>query len=88
MNSATRGTLMKIGSIAIALIAEYGDCCPGAISLSGRSCRICWPAPAIQAVSGTMSPMSPIPQLAVEGHENNGMSRPARRRPVEELMIG
>jgi hypothetical protein len=30
--------------------------------------------------------MSPIPQLAVEGQETNGMSRPARRRPVEELM--
>ena len=55
---------MKIGSIAIALIAEYGDCWPGAISLSGSSCRTRRPAPASQAVSGARSPMSPMPQLA------------------------
>ena len=29
---------MKIGSIAIALIAEYGEFCPSAISLIGSSC--------------------------------------------------
>ncbi len=82
LNSGTRGTLMKIGSIAIALIAEYGDCCPGAISLSGSSCRMRCPAPASHRVTGSMSPMSPMPQLAVDGQENNGMSRPARRRPT------
>jgi hypothetical protein len=77
---------MKIGSIAIALIAEYGDCCPGAISFNGRSWRMPCPAAASQAVIGSMSAMSPIPQLDVDGHENSGMSRPARRRPFEKVM--
>ena len=55
---------MNIGSIAIALIAEYGDCWPGAISLSGSSCSTRWPAAASQPVTGATSPMSPMPQLA------------------------
>src|SRR5580692_4236631 len=79
---------MKIGSIAIALIAEYGDCWPGAISLIGSSCSTRWPAAASQAVSGARSPISPIPQLAVDGHANSGISRPARRRPPPSLMAG
>jgi len=29
---------MNTGSMAIALIAEYGDCWPGAISFSGSNC--------------------------------------------------
>ena len=34
------------------------------------------------------SPMSPMPQLAVDGHENSGTSRPARRRRRRRLMRG
>ena len=68
---------MKIGSMAIALIAEYGDCWPGAISLIGSSCSTRCPAPASHAVSGARSPISPMPQLVDEGQENSGTSRPA-----------
>ena len=35
---------MKIGSIAIALSAEYGEFCPSAISLTGSSCTKSSPA--------------------------------------------
>ena len=64
----------------MALSAEYGDCWPGAISLIGSSWRMRWPAPASQRVSGARSPMSPMPQLVEDGHENSGISRPAWRR--------
>ena len=46
------------------------------------------PAAASQAVSGPTSPISPMPQLVVDGHENSGMSRPARRRPTGRVMRG
>src|SRR5262245_956872 len=65
--------------MAIALIAEYGDCWPGAISLIGRSCTTRCPASASQAVSASRSPMSPMPQLVVRGHENSGIRMPDRR---------
>ena len=81
--SGTSGRRMKIGSIAIALIAEYGDRSPGAISLIGSSCSARWPAPASHRVIDGRSPMSPMPQLVVVGQENNGISNPARRWPAE-----
>src|ERR1043165_1144087 len=71
--------------MAIALIAEYGDCCPGAISLIGSSCSARRPAASSHDVTAAISPMSPMPQLAAVGHENSGMRRPARRRPVRSL---
>ena len=63
-NSGTAVTRMKIGSMAIALVAEYGDVPPRAISLSGRSCSTRRPAPASHAVIAATSPISPMPQLA------------------------
>jgi hypothetical protein len=51
MYSGTSVTRMKIGSIAIALIAEYGDCWPEAISLIGSSCRTRCLAPASHFVT-------------------------------------
>src|SRR5579862_8926596 len=80
------GTQMKIGSMAMELMAEYGDDCPGAISLRGSSCKMRWPADASHAVNGARSPMSPMPQLLVDGNENSGMARPARR--ARRLVMG
>src|SRR4029077_12017548 len=70
---------MKIRSMAIALMAEYGDCWPGAISLMGRSCITRCPAAASQAVVGSRSLMWQKPQPVARGHENSGVSMPDRR---------
>ena len=62
-----------MGSSAIALIAEYGEVCPGAISFVGSSCST--PSPASRepsASSAARSPISPMPQLRVEGIEKSG----------------
>ena len=77
--SGTAAGEMKIGSIAIALIAEYGEFCPSAISLIGSSCTNEKPASAIQAPSRGRSPISPMPQLSRDGSEKSGTSRPAWR---------
>jgi hypothetical protein len=71
---------MNCGSIAIALSAEYGDRSSGGISFIGSSCRMRWPAPASHRARGSISPISPMPQLRVEGMEKSGTSIPARRR--------
>src|SRR5215831_10425104 len=76
---------MKMGSMAIALIAEYGDCWPGAISLIGKICNTETPARVSHAASGAISPISPIPQLVVEAHENRGTRTPARRVMASQL---
>src|SRR5262245_11225051 len=70
---------MKIGSIAIALSAEYGEFCPPAISLSGSSCTNANPASDIHEPSVGRSVSSPMPQLRREGIETSGTSRPAYR---------
>ena len=77
-------TAMKIGSIAIALSAEYGELWPSAISLTGSSCsdRQAGARAATPAKTGR-SAISPIPQLREEGIENSGTSAPARR-PASE----
>ncbi len=70
---------MKIGSIAIALIAEYGEFCPSAISLMGSNCRKEKPARVIQPPNRGRSPISPIPQLSRDGSAKSGTSSPAWR---------
>src|SRR6185437_1719145 len=70
---------MKIGSIAIALSAEYGEFWPSAISLSGSSWTNEHPASAIHAPSLGRSGSSPMPQLSFDGTENSGTSSPAWR---------
>ena len=70
---------MKIGSIAIALSAEYGEFCPSAISFSGRSWTKSNPAADIHWPSRTTSGISPIPQLSRDGIENSGTRTPACR---------
>src|SRR5687768_3152737 len=82
---------MKMGSIAIAVIAEYGEFWPSAISLIGSSCTNENPASAIHRPSSGRSPISPIPQLSRDGIENSGTSRPAWRpwkksRAIESLL--
>src|SRR5262245_23400735 len=79
---------MKMGSMAIALIAEYGDCWAGAISLIGSSCSTRWPADASQAVVASKSPMSPMPQLVVREHEKSGIRMPERRARVPSVIAG
>jgi len=74
---------MNCGSIAIALSAEYGDRSPGGISLIGNSCSSRWPERSSHLANGSRSPISPMPQLVVEGIENSGTSIPARRDPGE-----
>src|SRR5438874_8220313 len=74
---------MNSGSIAIALSAEYGEFCPSAISFNGSSCRKLNPASRIQHPMRMMSGISPMPQLAREGMEKSGTSRPACR-PVKK----
>src|SRR5262245_26119295 len=73
------GTEMKMGSIAIALIAEYGEFWPSAISLIGSSWTNENPASDIQRPSRGRSPISPMPQLPPDGIEKSGTSRPACR---------
>jgi hypothetical protein len=70
---------MKIGSIAIALSAEYGELWPPAISLSGSSCTKANPALDTQSPSAGRSASSPIPQLRRDGIEKSGTSSPAYR---------
>src|SRR6476659_1293128 len=77
---------MKMGSIAIALVAEYGDVWPAAISLMGNSCTNPRPASRAQAANGMRSRISPIPQLRDEGIENSGSSSPAVR-PVGTVRV-
>ena len=74
-----RRSEMNCGSIAIALSAEYGDVSPGGISLIGSSCSSRWPAPREPPRHGSMSPISPMPQLRDEGIEKSGTRIPARR---------
>src|SRR5205823_2078401 len=37
-------------------------------------------------VMASRSPMSPMPQLVVRGHENSGITMPDRRRPAASVM--
>ncbi len=74
---------MKSGSIAIALIAEYGDCCAGAISLIGSSCSTRWPAPASHAAIGTRSgDLADAPARRRRDTRRAAAATPARRRPI------
>ena len=75
-----------MGSMAIALVAEYGEVWPAAISLMGSSCSTPRPASRIQADMGTRSRISPMPQLRDEGIENSGSSSPAVR-PVGTVRV-
>jgi hypothetical protein len=75
--SGTTDGAMKIGSIAIALSAEYGEFCPPAISFSGSSCTNEKPASAIHSLSVGRSHSSPMPQLRRDGIEKSGTSIPA-----------
>src|SRR3954468_11591614 len=68
-----------MGSIAIALRAEYGEFWPSAISLTGRSWTKRSPAADSQGASRGRSEISPIPQLRRDGIENSGTSAPAWR---------
>jgi hypothetical protein len=68
---------MKIGSMAIADRAEYGDACPLAIVPIGKSISRSNPDSASHAESGPMSPSSPMPQLDVVQAEKSGNRRPA-----------
>src|SRR5881628_4198445 len=79
--SSSMSSVMNCGSIAMALSAEYGEVSPGGISLIGSSCRRCCPADSSHRVIGSMSPISPMPQLRDDGIENSGTRIPARREP-------
>ena len=57
--------------------AEYGEFCPSAISLTGRSRTKSNPAPSSQVAKRTRSGISPIPQLPLEGIEKSGTNTPA-----------
>src|SRR6516225_7872826 len=70
---------MNTGSIAIAVRAEYGEFCPTAISLSGKSWTNENPASASHAPNFGRSPISPMPQLSRDGIEKSGTSTPACR---------
>ena len=70
---------MKTGSIAIALSAEYGEFCPSSISFTGSSCTKSRPACSSHRANRGRSGISPTPQLARDGIENNGTSTPAWR---------
>src|SRR5439155_1330505 len=78
---------MKIGSIAIALIAEYGEFCPSAISLRGRSWTKARRASRIHRAKLGRSASSPMPQLARDGIEKSGTSTPACRPPLNSRGI-
>ena len=66
--SGRRADAMKIGSIAIVEIAEYGEVCPAA------SCRAAAPSAGSQPAcrshgqQGSRSPISPMPQLSARPH--------------------
>jgi hypothetical protein len=77
IQSCTSSSAMKIGSIAIALRAEYGELWPSCISLIGRSCTKSSPTLSSQRPNGTRSGISPIPQLRRVGIEKSGTSAPA-----------
>ena len=79
MNSGTSLGAMKIGSIAIALIAEYGEFWPSAISLTGSNCTMSSDAASSQRANRGRSGISPMPQLAREGIEKSGTMTPACR---------
>src|SRR5918993_3030072 len=68
-----------MGSIAMALSAEYGEVWLSPISLTGSSCTTERPASCSHRANTGRSAISPMPQLAAEGIENNGTSAPARR---------
>src|SRR5688500_15915297 len=68
-----------MGSMAIALNAEYGEVWPSAISLTGSSCTTESPAWCSHVARIGRSAISPIPQLSALGIEKSGTSAPARR---------
>src|SRR3954464_6972428 len=69
--------------MAIALIAEYGEFWPSAISLTGSKRVKSSPQRSSQAANRVRSGISPIPQLARDGIENSGTSAPAWRAPTK-----
>jgi hypothetical protein len=69
--------LMKMGSMAMALIAEYGEWPPGAISFTGSNCRMSLPVSRSHVHNGTRSAISPMPQLREDGAEKSGSRTPA-----------
>src|SRR5512139_2211844 len=73
--------------MAIALRAEYGEQVQTDISLRGRTWRMSSRALESQAASGAMSPISPMPQLSVDGIENSGTSTPAWRPALVSIDI-
>ena len=75
--SGTAGTLMKIGSIAIALIAAYGDCWPGAISFSGRQLQ--------HALAGRRQPLRDRRDISDLANAPTGARRTGRTTAAECL---
>src|SRR6185312_3712634 len=65
--------------MAIALMAEYGEFWPSAISLTGNSWTKSQPALSSHEANLARSGISPIPQLPREGIEKSGTSTPAWR---------
>ena len=79
---------MKIGSIAIALIAEYGDCWPGAISLSGSSCRTAQPRGRQPALDdGNVADVADAPASRRGAREQRHEQTRLRRRAVSRCSV-
>src|SRR6185295_285797 len=82
-NSSTSASAIYRGSSAIAVIAEYGEFWPFAISLTGRSWTKSNPARSSHDANRDRSGISPIPQLPREGIEKSGTRAPACRRSAK-----
>jgi hypothetical protein len=78
---------MKIGSMAIAVTAAYGEWSFADISFSGSTCRKSKPASFSHAATSGISEISPEPQLSLLGAANNGSSTPACR-PLQKRFDG
>ena len=63
--------------MAMALIAEYGEFWPSAISFTGSNWTKSHPALSSQEANLARSGISPTPQLPPDGIENSGTSTPA-----------
>src|SRR6476620_3280647 len=74
--------------MAIALIAEYGECWPSAISFTGSSWTKSHPARSSHDANRARSGISPMPQLPRDGIEKSGTSTPACRpsaKPISDM---
>src|SRR5690606_19534792 len=68
-----------MGSVPIALSAEYGELWPVAMSSTGSTCSARMPAACSHGANSARSAMSPMPQLRDEAIEKSGSRMPARR---------